>query len=194
MFHDNDFEDYTTRHQEIKNMPLYKKASEIIELVRQICDLFPEDNKKLNIFKPDILRDAYTLQAKITGAEATGLYDIRMENATLIRMAAKNLHTHIHTLRIYKFEHAEYFRLVRQLIEEFRILFIEWVAGFDKNNYIIDRWGLFNPEGVSPFDEDQEELSTSDINKNKTFNELYSVLFDDDDEDDFDEEDEEDDF
>ncbi|HNW57202.1 MAG TPA: hypothetical protein PLR88_09465 [Bacteroidales bacterium] len=47
--------------------------------------------------------------------------------------------------------------MVRDLIEEYRLLFIDWVAGFDKWDYIIDRWGLFNPPGVGPFDKDHDD-------------------------------------
>jgi hypothetical protein len=42
---------------------------------------------------------------------------------------------------MFGFEHVEYDQIVRHLIEEYRLLLIEWVAGFDKWNYIIDRWG-----------------------------------------------------
>ena len=44
----------------------------------------------------------------------------------------------------------EYVNLIRNEIEAFRLLFIEWVAGFDTNNYIWDDWGLFNPLGAVP--------------------------------------------
>jgi len=47
--------------------------------------------------------------------------------------------------------------MVRDLIEEYRLLFIEWVAGFDKWDYVIDRWGLFNPPGIGPFDKDPDD-------------------------------------
>ena len=52
--------------------------------------------------------------------------------------------------------------MVRQLIEEYRLLFIDWVATFDKTNYIIDRWGLFNPPGVGPFDVDIDDQISGD--------------------------------
>jgi hypothetical protein len=50
--------------------------------------------------------------------------------------------------------------LIHQVISnqlKYRLLFIDWVAGFDKWNYVIDRWGLFNPPGVGPFDKDPDE-------------------------------------
>jgi len=43
------------------------------------------------------------------------------------------------------------------LIEEYRLLFIDWVSKFDPWNYITDRWGLFNPPGVDPFDHNPDD-------------------------------------
>jgi hypothetical protein len=54
---------------------------------------------------------------------------------------------------MFGFEYSGYFDIVRELIEEYRLLFIDWVKGFDQWNYVVDRWGLFNPPGISPFDE-----------------------------------------
>ena len=62
-----------------------------------------------------------------------------------------------HSLKMYGFKDVQYYQIVRDLIEEYRLLFIDWVAGFDKENYIIDRWGLFNPPGVGPFDKDPDD-------------------------------------
>ena len=58
---------------------------------------------------------------------------------------------------MFGFEEVKYLHIVRNLIEEFRLLFIDWVAAFDKEDYVIDRWGLFNPPGVGPFDKDPDE-------------------------------------
>ena len=55
------------------------------------------------------------------------------------------------------FEYVEYYQIVRRLIEEYRLLFIDWVAKFHSWDYVIDRWGLFNPPGVGPFDHDPNE-------------------------------------
>jgi hypothetical protein len=79
-----------------------------------------------------------------------------MENAAIIRKAANNLKIQYHNLEMFDFEHVDYYQMVRELIEEYRILFIEWVNSFDKSNYVVDRWGLFNPPGVSPFDQHNE--------------------------------------
>jgi hypothetical protein len=140
-----------------KELPLFKKGQEIFDVVDQICQLIPDDNDMLGHVKGVMYEDAMLLTVKIAGAEGGQLYDIKMEAAAIIRKAAMELMIQNHSLEMYGFEHAEYFQIVRDLIDEYRLLFIDWVAKFDKWNYIIDRWGLFNPPGVGPFDHDPDE-------------------------------------
>ncbi len=140
-----------------QDLPIYKKGKEIFEVVRRIADLIPEDNEHLQFVKGDMLSDAALLTVKVAGAEAGGLYDIKMEAAAIIRKAARDLMIQNHSLEMFGFEEVEYYQIVRDLIEEYRLLFIDWVAGFDKNDYMIDRWGLFNPPGVGPFDHDPDD-------------------------------------
>jgi hypothetical protein len=143
--------------QDHKNLPIFNKGKEILDVVMMIGDLIPDDNKHLQYIKAEMISDAVQLTVKVTGAEEDELYDLKMEAATIIRKAARDLIVKNHSLEIFGFEDVEYFWIVRDLIEEYRLLFIDWVAGFDKWNYIIDRWGLFNPPGVDPFDHDPDE-------------------------------------
>jgi len=140
-----------------EKLPLYKKGKEIFNLVSKIADLIPDNNEYLNEVKGCMLNDAAQLTVKIAGAEAAGLYDLKMENAAIIRKAARDLMVAQHSLNMFGFEYVEYYQIVRELLEEYRLLFIDWVAGFDKWDYIIDRWGLFNPPGVGPFDKDPDD-------------------------------------
>ena len=137
----------------LEQMPLYKKGREILDLVRRIADLIDDDDN----------------------AEGGDLYDIRMENAAIIRKAGNSLKLYIHSLREHDFQHTDYYEMVRDKVEEYRLLFIDWVASFDKSNYIIDRWGLFNPTGISPFD----EIDDADDNFNPDW--MDDFLNDDDD-------------
>lgn len=138
-------------------LPIFRKGEEIYDLVTRITDLIPEDNEHLVFVKSCMLDDAAQLTVKVAGAEAAGLYDLKMENAALIRKAARDLMVQQHSLDMFGFENVEYYQMVRDLIEEYRLLFIDWVAGFDKWDYIIDRWGLFNPPGIGPFDKDPDD-------------------------------------
>jgi hypothetical protein len=140
-----------------RELPIYKKGWEIYEVVDRICQLIPEDDEMLGHVKSIMLEDAMMLTVKVAGAEAGQLYDIKMEAAALIRKAALNLMIQNHSLEMFGFEHVEYFRIVRNLLEEYRLLFIDWVSKFDRWDYIIDRWGLFNPPGVGPFDHDPDD-------------------------------------
>jgi len=139
-------------HEELK-----AKGNEIVDVVHEIGELIPEDSEELQHLKGQILGDAMTLVVKVSGAEGGDLYDIRMENAAIIRKAARDLMVSNHSLEMFGFKYVEYFDIVRALIEEYRLIFIRWVESFDKWNYIIDRWGLFNPPGVGPFDKDPDE-------------------------------------
>ena len=140
-----------------EKLPIYLKGKEIFDMVNKITSLIPEDNEYLMHVKACMLNDAALLTVKVAGAEAAGLYDLKMENAAIIRKAARDLMVQQHSLDMFGFEYVEYYQIVRDLIEEYRLLFINWVAGFDKWDYIIDRWGLFNPPGVGPFDKDPDD-------------------------------------
>ena len=140
-----------------EKLPIYLKGKEILDVVFKITALIPDNDEYLNEVKACMLNDAALLTVKVAGAEAAGLYDLKMENAAIIRKAARDLIVQQHSLDMFGFEYVEYYQIVRDLIEEYRLLFIDWVAGFDKWDYIIDRWGLFNPPGIGPFDKDPDD-------------------------------------
>ncbi|MNK29696.1 hypothetical protein D3C87_480960 [compost metagenome] len=131
-------------------LPLYRKSQEIFDVLETITGLFPDENDYLQTIKQNLLGDIMTIQAKICGAEAVKLYDIKMENATIIRKAARDIFVGGNTLEYFGFSDSKYYHLVRNLIEEFRILFINWISEFNPKHYIVDNWGLFNPSGISP--------------------------------------------
>lgn len=137
-------------------LPLFLKAQEILETVTTIADLIPEDNIFLEEMRRHLRENALTIPAKIAGAEAVELWDIKMENAAVIRKCARELNVLYHTLQMFGFEEASYYKIVRRQIEEFRLLFREWVAGFNPKHFITDEWGLFNPPGI-PQDYEQRD-------------------------------------
>lgn len=144
-------------HIDPKSLPLYRKGKEIYELVHNITDLISGDNKELQYTKQFMIEDAMKLSVKVAGASGAGLYDYKMEAAAIIRKAARDLMVQNHSLDMFDFKEVRYFDMVKKLIEEYRLLFIDWIAGFDQWDYIIDRWGLFNPPGISPFDHDPDD-------------------------------------
>ncbi len=81
------------------------------------------------------------IPAKISGAEAGDLYIIRMENAAIIRKAAMDIYLDCHMLEENVAEEQDV-ELLRFEINLFRQYFIEWVNGFEKDEYL-DDWGVF---------------------------------------------------
>ncbi|MFT7035795.1 MAG: hypothetical protein ACJA2S_004319 [Cyclobacteriaceae bacterium] len=106
-----------------KHLSIFQKGQEVMDVVQRICDLIPEDNDMLMEVRSMMMFDA----------------------ATIIRKSAMDLMVQKHALKMYGFEEVVYFDTVRELLEEYRLLFVDWVNGFDQWNYVIDRRGLFNP-------------------------------------------------
>jgi hypothetical protein len=147
------------RKDELEDFPLYQKALEIFKLTRGLIEIVPEDNEFLQETTVKfMMEDAMIIPAKIAGAHGIGLYDLKMENAAIIRKAARELMVRAGSLEYEDdIKDKEYITLLRNTIEEFRFLFIDWVASFDPWDYIIDRWGLFNPPGVTAHDKDPDD-------------------------------------
>ncbi len=145
-----------SRLDETHQLPLFQKAELIYQMVKSLVASLPEDDEYIQATKHFMTEDAMIIPAKIAGAEGGDLYSIRMQNAAIIRDHAMHLYVQVGSLRMHKnYKELEYVQLIRKELDDFRLLFIEWVANFDTNNYIWDDWGLFNPPGaIPPSDED----------------------------------------
>jgi hypothetical protein len=155
-----------SRNKKWKENPLFKKAMEISELSNKLMEVIREDLEekgddeliKMSKFLVDeITTNAFIIPAKIAGAEGADLYNIKMENATVIKIAAQKIQTDCLGLSNLNTGYSDYIENLRNEIEDFRVLFAEWVKSFDQTNYIIDRWGLFNPPGVNYDDYDPDD-------------------------------------
>ncbi|MFD1163603.1 hypothetical protein [Hwangdonia seohaensis] len=150
-----------------EKLPVFKKAMEIQKLVDHIVecveqsDIDFENDIESEMIKNNLhfLREnAMIIPAKIAGAaDEDMLYDIKMENAAIIRKSARELITDARGIEMHGFKDIEYLDLLRNEVETFRVLFAEWVKTFDCWNYIIDRWGLFNPPGINYDDKDPDD-------------------------------------
>jgi hypothetical protein len=148
-----------SKRDELQQMPLYQKAEQILKITMGLVEIVPKENEFLQETTVRfMMENAFLIPTKITGAAGVGLYDLKMENATLIRKAARELYVQAGSLRFEEdITDKDYIELLRHSIEEFRLLFIDWVAGFDVWDYIKDSWGLFNPPGVNAHDKDPDD-------------------------------------
>jgi hypothetical protein len=173
MFENNDDSDPMERHKKVRQMPIFLKAREIAKLVRHLVKSVENTDIKFNrngekeMLKHNLrylMENSMIIPAKISGAEAVEIYDLKMENAAIIRKATRELITDVRGIQIHGYKDTEYLDLLRKEVEEFRILFAEWVKTFDPWDYIIDHWGLFNPPGVNYDDHDPEDDIPFDLN------------------------------
>jgi hypothetical protein len=138
-------------YDKTQQLPIYQKAELLFQLVESLAASLPEENELLQSMKEIMRADAMMLPAKIAGAEAGNIYSIRMQNAAIIRFHAMSLYTQVGGLSLYDESiDTAFTNLIRTEIENFRLLFINWVQSFDTSNYIWDEWELFNPKGAIP--------------------------------------------
>ncbi len=146
---------------EYKDSELYQKAVEISDLAHYLAQLCEnQEGAKAEIladYGRQIRADALLIPAKIASAWHIDLYDLKMENAAIIRKAGRDLWVATSGLKVFGLKDEDYLSLLRETIEEFRILFAEWVKTFNPWDYVIDRWGLFNPPGVNYDDHDPDD-------------------------------------
>lgn len=146
-FEDEDFDpeeanqEWQQERARIANMPIMLKAREILDTVDSLTELMEEDGIMAH-YRDILFEDASMICAKIAGAESRELYSLRMENAVIIKIHARSLLTQVSGLAMMGFKEKHYLEVLREEIEEFRVLFIEWVEGFDKSNDIPDNWGV----------------------------------------------------
>lgn len=179
----------------IEKLPIFKKAEELHRMIDGLTATFPDENEYIQSTKHLMLEDIMIVSSKIVSAEAGDEYSIRMQNAAIIRYHAMNLYTTVGGLRIHEtFKDHEYVKIIRQEINHFRLLFIEWVKGFDQTNYYWDEWELFNPpHAIKPEQSDLND-DDDDFDLNSFLEEMANLEFDEDDDEfeDFDEEDDDD--
>lgn len=135
-------EEIKNENKRIKEMPLYISAVNIRKLTTSLAETIKEEDDSL-MMKDQMLLNAYILGPKIAGAEAGDFYTLKMENAVLIKIHARELLTQTSYCKLENLSKPEYLKLLRDEIEVFRKLFVEWVNSFDKTNDMKDDWGLF---------------------------------------------------
>ncbi len=142
---DNDENEYDPEEEQrkLESLPIYQKALEILDLTQQIVDTFV-DEEKAKYHREIMLESAMIIPAKIAGAEAMDDYILKMENATVIKIHARSLLTQTSSAKYLDLQDERYLKLLRDEIEAFRLLFLQWVASFENGTTKEgDGWGLF---------------------------------------------------
>jgi hypothetical protein len=149
---DDDYDDFESdeeferkRQEEskrVENLPITKKGEDLFKTINSLIATFDEEKDMLRC-RDTLFEDIAIINAKIRGAEAGDLYTLRMENAVIIKVHARSIISTTSGLKMMKIGYKEHLNLLRQEMEEFRVIFVDWVNSFDKSNDIPDDWRLF---------------------------------------------------
>ena len=127
---------------------MYEQWNEVVTVLRAGLDSLEEakddglfDKDYIEDFKGTLLGDAFEVAVKIKSSES-GMYIIRMENASIIRKNAQYIKISTNGLLADGLMSAEYRQVIRGEIDTFRELFKAWVRTFEKDEFE-DEWGLF---------------------------------------------------
>lgn len=127
--------------EKIYKHPLMIKAKEIIGLTRALVGSLDEARREL--YGGLMLEDAMLMSAKFAGAESIQDFVLKMEKAVIMKVHAKSLNAMTYQLALEETHAEEHLELLRQAIEEYRILFINWIRSFDPSEKYDDGWGIF---------------------------------------------------
>ncbi|MCO5947459.1 hypothetical protein [Mucilaginibacter flavidus] len=168
------------RLDKYEKLPVYQKAQELFDLAEVIADALKEDEMKEHL-AVQMFTNAALIQAKIAGAEGGGLYTLRMQNAVLIKLATQDMFNAISFASMVEINEEDYVDLMRDKIDEFRLVFNDWVRGFDKTYDIPDNWAI-RFDCSTPEQEKLEELMFDEDRFFNDFDENEDIGDDEDDE------------
>ena len=137
---ENEFDPKSMRDR-IYSHPLMKKGHELVSLTHAIVGSLDEARREL--YGGMMMQDATLICSKFANAEGISDYVLKMENATIMKVHARHLHSMTYQLAMEETHAEEHLNLLRELIGEFKVLFIEWVKSFDPSDRYDDGWGLF---------------------------------------------------
>ena len=165
-----------SRFEKIRKLPVFIKADEILELADVIVEALKEDEKTAH-FANEILSNAMLIGAKIAGAEGGKLYSLKMQNAVIIKLAVQDMLNAVICTEMFEIGEEDYVELMRDKVEEFRLVFVEWIRGFDRTHDIPDNWAI-RFDTSTPEQEKLEELM---FDEDKFFNDEDDLGGDDED-------------
>jgi hypothetical protein len=128
--------------EQFHNTPIFQRAYEIVKITKALVESIDDAKDKLNL-KSQMLSNALMIPEKVASAEVVDLYSIKMENAVIIKIAARDLIAQSSLCKQMQLNHPEHLKLLRDEIENFRLVYREWISGFDPSDDIDDGWYNF---------------------------------------------------
>lgn len=121
---------------------LYNQWREVFVLVMAFAESLPEEEDEMLSTKSMIYQNAYVVAPKIMSACGDTLYQIKMENAVLIRFNCRQMWEQIAFAALTGSADDDHKKVIEDAIGRFKELFRQWIATFRRDEYE-DEWGLF---------------------------------------------------
>lgn len=129
--------------ERISNLPVMIQAGQLYDVVNGIVETFSTNDEISLHYKEVMLSDVRKLHNRIIATEDAEHFSLKMENAVLVKVAAQNLLAQEAGLNLLSLADPSYLEVLRNEIEAFRLLFIDWTNSFDRSRDMDDGWNLF---------------------------------------------------
>ncbi|WP_316802282.1 hypothetical protein [Pedobacter nototheniae] len=129
-----------SRLKALRAKALYNQARAVYKYAALFCETLKGEMADLTANL--IMQNVLIICPKIVGAEGADIYVLRMENASIIRSNCRELEIQVQAADMLQICAPEYKNIVLNELEKFRLIFIEWVKHFEKDEYK-DEWGLY---------------------------------------------------
>ncbi len=123
----------------VQALPIIQKAGLINDLINS-CSETLGDSTIENQYKKVLKIASFEMSNKLVVAENSPYYNEKIENSILVKIAAKKLLNQLDGMEVIGIINLEYSRLIREEIEGFRIMFLEWIKSFDRKTFLKDGW------------------------------------------------------
>ena len=121
---------------------LYGQWREVFNLVAAFAENLPDEEDERISTKSMIYENLYVIAPKILSASGDTLYQIKMENAALIRFNCRQMWEQIAFAALTGNADPEHKEVIEEALTRFKELFRQWVSTFKRDEYE-DDWGLF---------------------------------------------------
>ena len=95
-----------------------------------------------NQYKKVLKIASFEMSNKLVVAENSPYYNEKIKNSILVKIAAKKLLNQLDGMEVIGIINLEYSSLIREEIEGFRIMFLEWIKSFDRKTFLKDGWDV----------------------------------------------------
>ena len=130
-----------TEDARVQSLPIVQKAGLVSDLIISFCEYLGDSEVEFQ-YKRILLNAGFEICNKLVVAETSIYFNDKLENALLLKMAIKKVLHQLSGMQVLGISDFEYSRLIENEIEEFRLLFNNWVRTFDKGTNLSDGWEL----------------------------------------------------